>query len=209
MLTTVTDEAGAYSFPRLDAGDYAITMTTPDGYAATGPTSQNETVAAADVENVDFELAKLGAFSGVVRTDDGAPVSGVRITLTTDEGTQTLTTDADGAYGLGNLPPGTYTLTITAPAGSTIVGPATLTVEVTSAGETFVDQDFTLAAIVVPPTDPPTDPEPPTTPPNNGGGTLPGTGLGPETFMWAGIGGAVLVLGAVLFVVSRRRSRRD
>ncbi|MCS3443079.1 MSCRAMM family protein [Microbacterium phyllosphaerae] len=209
VLTTVTDEAGAYSFPRLDAGDYEITMTTPDGYASTGPTSQNETVAAADVENVDFELAKLGAFSGVVRTDDGAPVSGVRITLTTDEGTQTLTTDADGAYGLGKLPPGTYTLTITAPAGSTIVGPATLTVEVTSAGETFVDQDFTLAAIVVPPTDPPTDPEPPTTPPNNGGGTLPGTGLGQETFMWAGIGGAVLVLGAVLFVVSRRRSRRD
>ncbi|MGN7948869.1 MSCRAMM family protein [Microbacterium sp. 22215] len=209
VVTAVTDANGDYTFPRLPAGDYEITMTTPDGYAATGPTSQNETVAAADVENVDFELARLGAFSGVVRTDDGAPVSGVRITLTTDEGTQTLTTDADGAYGLGNLPPGTYTLTITAPAGSTIVGPATLTVEVTSAGETFVDQDFTLAAIVVPPTDPPTDPEPPTTPPNNGGGTLPGTGLGPETFMWAGIGGAVLVLGAVLLVVSRRRSRRD
>lgn len=208
-LTTVTAADGSYTFPRLPSGDYEITVTTPDGYVATGATSQSETVATADVADVDFELARLGGLSGVVRTDGGAPVAGVTITLTTDEGDQQLITDADGAYGLGGLPPGTYTLTITAPAGSTIVGPSTLTVEVTAAGETFVDQDFTLAAIVVTPTDPPTTTPTPSTPPSTGGDRLPGTGLGPETFTWAVVGGAVLALGAVLFFVSRRRSHRD
>ncbi|WP_311245653.1 carboxypeptidase-like regulatory domain-containing protein [Microbacterium sp. WCS2018Hpa-23] len=209
VLTTVTGADGGYSFPRLLSGDYEITITTPEGYVATGETSQNETVATADVADVDFELARLGALSGVVRTDSGAPVAGATITLTTDEGDQQLITDADGAYGLGDLPPGTYTLTITAPVGSTIVGPSTLTVEVTAAGETFVDQDFTLAAIVVTPTDPPTTTPTPSTPPSTGGGRLPATGLGPETFTWAAVGGAVLALGAVLFLVSRRRSHRD
>lgn len=158
---------------------------------------------------VDFELARFGALAGVVRTDDGTPVGGVVITVGTDEGTQQLTTDADGGYGLGELSPGTYTLTITPPSGTTVVGPATLTVVVTAAGETFVDQDFTLAeAVVVPPTDP-TDPDDPDLPPSTGGGQLPGTGLGSETFVWAGVGGAVLVLGVVLFLVARRRAHRD
>ncbi|WP_431074976.1 MSCRAMM family protein [Microbacterium phyllosphaerae] len=208
-LTTVTGADGSYSFPRLPSGDYEITITTPEGYVAAGATSQSETVATADVADVDFDLARLGGLAGVVRTDGGAPVAGATITLTTDEGDQQLVTDADGAFGVGDLPPGTYTLTITAPAGSTIVGPATLTVEVTAAGETFVDQDFTLAAIIVTPTDPPTTTPTPSTPPSTGGGRLPGTGLGPETFTWAAVGGAVLALGAVLFLVSRRRSHRD
>lgn len=209
VLTTVTGATGAYSFPRLDAGVYEITVATPDGYVAAGATTRTETVATADVPDVDFELARLGGLSGVVRTDAGAPVAGAVITVETDGGALQLTTDADGAYGLGDLPPGTYRLTITAPTGTTVVGPATLTVVVTAAGETFVDQDFTLAAVVVTPTDPPTTTPTPSTPPSTGGGRLPATGLGPETFAWAAAGAAVLVVGAVLLVVSRRRSRRD
>lgn len=209
VLTTVTGATGAYSFPRLDAGVYEITVATPDGYVAAGATTRTETVATADVPNVDFELARLGGLSGVVRTDAGAPVAGAVITVETDGGALQLTTDADGAYGLGDLPPGTYRLTITPPTGTTVVGPATLTVVVTAAGETFVDQDFTLAAVVVTPTDPPTTTPTPSTPPSTGGGRLPATGLGPETFAWAAAGAAVLVVGAVLLVVSRRRSRRD
>lgn len=209
VLTTVTGATGAYSFPRLDAGVYEITVATPDGYVAAGATTRTETVATADVPDVDFELARLGGLSGVVRTDAGAPVAGAVITVETDGGALQLTTDADGAYGLGDLPPGTYRLTITPPTGTTVVGPATLTVVVTAAGETFVDQDFTLAAVVVTPTDPPTTTPTPSTPPSTGGGRLPATGLGPETFAWAAAGAAVLVVGAVLLVVSRRRSRRD
>lgn len=42
-----------------------------------------------------------------------------------------------------------------------------------------------------------------------GAQVLPATGLAPETFLWAGIGAAVLVIGGVLVVLSRRRSKDD
>lgn len=214
-LTAVTDGNGDYSFPRLPSGAYDVTVTTPAGYTATGATTRTETVAADDVIDVDFTFARLGAIDGVVRGDGGAPVAGAVVTVAGGGTSQQLTTDAAGAYGLGDLAPGTYTITITPPAGTTVVGSATRTVTVTAAGEAFVDQDFVLAAVTVPPVDP-VDPGTPgtggaVTPGGGDGGVtrLPGTGLGPETFAWAGAGAAVLALGAVLLVVSRRRSRRD
>jgi hypothetical protein len=212
-LTAVTDANGDYSFPRLPSGSYEVMVTTPAGYTATGATTRTESVAADDVMDVDFTLARLGAIDGVVRGDGGAPIAGVVVTIAGGT-SQQLTTDAAGNYGLGDLAPGTYTITVTPPAGTTVVGSATRTVTVTGAGETFVDQDFALVAVVVPPVDPGT----PGTPgagggavtPGSGTGTrLPATGLGPETFVWAGAGAAVLALGAVLLVASRRRSRRD
>lgn len=215
-LTAVTDGNGDYSFPRLPSGAYAVTVTTPAGYTATGATTRTESLAADDVVDVDFALARLGAIDGVVRGDGGVPIAGAVVTVTGGGGaSQQLTTDAAGDYGLGNLPPGTYTITITPPSGTTVVGSATRTVTVTAAGEAFVDQDFILTAVAVPPVDP-VDPVDPGTggavmPGAGSGGVtrLPGTGLGPETFAWAGAGAAVLALGAVLLVVSRRRSRRD
>lgn len=41
------------------------------------------------------------------------------------------------------------------------------------------------------------------------GAVLAETGLAPETFLWAGIGAAVLIVGGVLVVLSRRRSKDD
>lgn len=210
-LTAVTDGSGSYDFPRLPAGDYEITLTTPGGYVATTPVTRNEQVAADDVENVDFALARLGAFDGTVRTDGGAPAAGVVIQVTGPGAPTQLTTDADGTFGLGALPPGTYTLTVVPPTGSTVVGAATRTVVITAAGEAVVEQDFTLAAVVIPPDpDPDPDPDPePSTGAGNGEGALPATGLGPETLAWAAGGAAVLVLGATLLIVARRRSTRE
>ncbi|WP_136054506.1 carboxypeptidase regulatory-like domain-containing protein [Microbacterium sp. K24] len=207
-ITAVTNGSGAYSFPRLPAGDYDITMTTPGGYVALTPVTRTEQIAGVDVANVDFDLARLGALDGTVRTDGGAPVPGVVIDVTGPGVPAQLTTDADGSFGLGGLPPATYTLTVVPPTGSTVVGAATRTVVITAAGEAVVEQDFTLAAIVVPP-DP--DPDPPVTGGNGGGngGSLPGTGLGPETLAWAAGGAGVLLVGAVLLIVSRRRAPRD
>jgi hypothetical protein len=209
-VTTVTDEDGVYTFPRLPAGEYEITMTTPDGYVASGPATRTENLTTTDLADVDFELARLGSISGEVRTDDGAPVAGVIITVESDEVSQELTTDADGGYAISDLPPDSYDLTITAPEGRTIIGPATATFVVTPAGESFVGQNFTVSAAVITPTDPPTqNPTDPASPPDTGGAQLPGTGLGPETFIWAAAGAAVLLVGAVLLLISRRRSRRD
>lgn len=208
-LTTVTDGNGDYRFPRLPAGDYAVTISTPDGYAPVGPITRQEQVATDDVEDVDFALAALGSFSGTVTTDDGEPIDGVTIEVDGPDGPQQLTTDTDGTFGLGDLPPGTYTLTVVPLDDTTVVGPATRTVVITPAGEAIGDQDFALAEVVVPsPSPSPSDPTPPT-PPGTGDDTLPGTGLAPETFAWAIGGGVVLVLGATLLIVARRRSRRD
>ncbi|WP_341946982.1 carboxypeptidase regulatory-like domain-containing protein [Microbacterium sp. LWH11-1.2] len=207
VLTTVTDGSGGYAFPRLPAGDYEVTITTPGGYVAVTPITRNEQIAGADVENVDFELARLGAVDGTVRTDGGAPVPGAVIQVTGPGVPAQLITDADGSFGLGDLPPGTYTFTVVPPTGTTVVGSATRTVVITAAGEAVVEQDFVVAAIVVTPPSP--DPDPPVSGGNGGGKPLPATGLGPETLAWAAGGAAVLVIGAVLLVVSRRRSTRD
>lgn len=95
------------------------------------------------------------------------------------------------------------------PDDTTVVGPATRTLVITGAGEAIVDQDFALAELVIPsPSPSPSDTATPT-PPGTGGDSLPSTGLAPETFAWAIGGGIVLVLGATLFIVARRRSSRD
>jgi hypothetical protein len=204
-LTRVTDASGAYSFPRLAAGDYEITMTPPSGFVAASPVTRSEQVAATDIANVDFELARLGAIDGTVRDAGGAPVADVVVTVTGAGAPQQLTSDADGTFGLGALPPGTYTLTVVPPTGSSVVGAATRTVVITAAGEVVGEQDFTVVvdAVVVPPD--------PTDPPANGGGNgaLPATGLGPETLAWAAGGAAILILGVALLIVARRRSRRQ
>lgn len=208
-ITAVTNGSGDYSFPRLPAGDYDITIAAPPGYVAAGPLTRQEQVAADDVADVDFALARLGAFDGTVRTDDGDPIAGVVVQVDGPGGTQQLTSDADGAFGLGALPPGTYTLTVVPPSGSTVVGAATRTVVITAAGESVVEQDFALAAVVVVPPDPDPDPDPEPEPPVGGEGTLPGTGLGPETLAWAAGGAAVLVVGATLLIVARRRAPKE
>jgi hypothetical protein len=204
-LTTVTGADGAYSFPRLPGGSYTVTMTTPDGYVATTPVNLTRTVAGADIVDVDFELARLGAIEGTVRTEDGTPVGSVVIDVSGPGGPLQLTTDADGKYGLGSLPPGTYELTVQTPTGSTVVGAGSRTVVISAVGEAVDGQDFTLAAVVIPPS--------PTPSPSTGEGTgsdrLPATGLSPDTFAWAAGGAVVVILGATLLIVARRRSRRE
>ncbi|WP_447948758.1 MSCRAMM family protein [Microbacterium maritypicum] len=206
-LTAVTGADGGYAFPRLPAGSYTVTMTTPEGYVATSPVSRTAPVAGTDVTGVDFDLARLGAIDGTVRTDGGTPIGGVVIDVNGPGGPQQHTTDADGTYGLGSLAPGTYELSVRTPTGSSVVGPATRTVVISAAGESIEGQDFTLAAVVVPPSP---SPDPSTGNGNSSGsGRLPATGLGPETFAWAAGGAVVIILGATLLIVSRRRSGRQ
>ena len=209
-VTTVTDEEGTFTFPRLPAGEYEITITPPDGCIATGPTTRTEELTTDDLAGVDFELARPGSISGAVLTGEGEPVAGVIVTVESGDVSQQSTTDADGTYAITDLPPDSYDLTITAPEGRTIIGPATATFVITSAGESLVGPSFTVSAAAVTPTDPPTqNPTDPASPPDTGAGQLPSTGLGPETFIWAAAGGAVLVVGIALLLISRRRSRGD
>jgi len=81
----------------------------------------------ADYESLDCAgdvppLASLGDKVFLDLNEDGIqdagepPVPGVVVTLDGPGGTQTTTTDVDGMYTFGNLQPGTYTVTFTAPA---------------------------------------------------------------------------------------------
>ncbi|MFK0402825.1 collagen binding domain-containing protein [Microbacterium sp. NPDC090225] len=216
VATTVTRPLGEYTIPRLPAGEYTVTITPPNGYAPLGPISATVSLEADDLTDVNFELAVLGSFSGTVRDSSGAPVAGVVLTLEGPGGTQQLVSAEDGTYSLGGLAPGDYVLTVIPPEGTQAVDFARRSFGFPpQGGGTVVAQDFALAAVEVEPSPSP-DPDPPTTPtvpapgPGTGGagtGTLPGTGLGPETFVWAAGGAVVLLLGATLLIVSRRRAR--
>lgn len=200
-LTTVTAADGTYSFPLLPTGEYAVTVTAPDGTRVLGPATRSETITGADVENVDFALARFGSIEGTVFLDDGTPFPTATVTVSGVGDPIALTTDATGAYALGTLPPGEYTMTLTVPAGYTAVGPITRTVTITAAGEAIIEQDFVLLA----------DTPAPTPTPGGGGtapaGTLPATGLDPATGTIA-IASLLAALAGMALIASTARRRR-
>lgn len=189
-VSTVTGADGSYRFAGLAAGDYTVTIQPPDGYTPVGPVSREETVAGADVPDVDFELARLGLVSGIVSDEGGTPVPGAEITIAGPDGQQGVVTDADGGYAVGSLPPGQYTITITLPDGYSAASPTQRMVTITAAGELIDGQDFTLTAIPAP-TPTPSDtgtPTPTGTP--DPAGALPATGVDAS-------GGVALAIGLI------------
>lgn len=219
VTTTVSRPLGGYTVPRLPAGDYTVSITPPTGYTGFGPVSVPARVGTTDVVGVDFALAPLGSFSGTVRDTSGAPVAGVTLTLEGPGGTQQLVSDEDGAYGLGGLPSGDYLLTITPPAGTEAVEFARRSFGFPpQGGGPFTNQDFTLAAVAVEPTDPatPGNPPAPSSPGAGNGsasapdsaGSLPATGLSYDNEAWVIGGTAALLAGAALLVWTRRRTAR-
>jgi hypothetical protein len=87
---------------------------------ATAPTEQPATPAAAQPAAAQQATVSAGAgngsISGVASDQTGAVIPGVKVVLDNGAGlTQEATTDEKGAYSFTGLPPGTYTLTITAP----------------------------------------------------------------------------------------------
>jgi len=210
-LTTTTDGDGNYSFPLIGDGTYDVTITVPGGTVAATPATRNETVAGTDLTDVDFELARLGSVSGTVKDAEGNPIGDVTISIDGPDGTSTTTTSTDGTYLVGDLPPGTYEVSVTSPDGYTVDGPTIATVTITASGDVIIDKDFALIADAV---EPPTPPDDPNTPPGNQGpgntdgnaGPLAVTGADSTPFIVGGL--IVLVLGGLLLVVGRRRRNR-
>lgn len=167
-------------------------------------------MAGTDLTNVDFELARLGSVSGTVEDAEGNPVGDVTISIDGPGGTSTTTSSTDGTYLVGDLPPGDYVISVTAPDGYTVDGQDRLTVTITASGDVIIDQNFTLIAEPTGPTDPtdPTDPTGPPTPPGTGGSDsdpLAVTGADSTPFIVGGL--IVLVVGGLLLVIGRRRIR--
>ncbi|MFC4139104.1 MULTISPECIES: collagen binding domain-containing protein [unclassified Microbacterium] len=203
----VTAADGSYSFPGLTAGDYTVRVETPNGYVASGPAAREEAVDAADVTGVDFALARLGSVSGIVTTTDGDAQPGVTLRITGPQGTVTTITEADGGYGLGDLPPGEYEIEIVLPDGFASASPTSRTITITDAGELIEGQDFVLTPAVVTPTptpDPSGSTEPtPAAPSDASDDGLATTGVDPWPAV--GTGAALLALGAITLMATRRR----
>ncbi|MGK9147631.1 carboxypeptidase regulatory-like domain-containing protein [Plantibacter flavus] len=154
-VSTVTAADGSYTFPRLPVGPYEVTITAPSGYIVSGAGTRSESLTQAGLDAVDFELALLGGLTGDVVTVGGDPVPGAIVTVTTPEGPVELTTGGDGSYGLGDVPPGDYEVTLTVPDGFSVPegGVTTTTVTVGADGtvETIpsfvLDQDAVLGGL--------------------------------------------------------------
>lgn len=133
-------------------GDYDVLVTVSDGALSGGATFKAGVTAE----------SSSGSISGLVfddangnRAQDSAEkgVPGAQIRLDTKSveagaamaDARTTTTDANGRYQLDNIAPGTYTLSITAPAGYQLVGNGQVDVKVAQ-GKTTNVPAFTLKA---------------------------------------------------------------
>lgn len=156
--TTLTAGDGTYEVDDLPPGDYVIDVDPPNGWSAPAP--RPVTVPATGLAGQDVDLTRLGAVGGTV-TLDGVPAPGVSIIVDGPGGPRTLRTDGEGQYFLDDLAPGTYSIVLAAPAGTTAAGAATRTITITGAGEVRDGQDFALTTVAPVVTTPPPTPAAP------------------------------------------------
>jgi len=139
--TTTTNGSGAYLFSGLPAGSYTVSVATPSGYSATGSNlggdpnkdsngspanvtlaSFNSTDLSVDFGFIEVKAGEIGDFvwndvNGNGIQDAGETgLSGITVTLTGTQGGATVTSGT-GAYLFTGLPAGSYTVTVTCPAG--------------------------------------------------------------------------------------------
>jgi hypothetical protein len=205
VARVVTTSDGKYEFPRLPGGDYSVTVPDPPGdYLVPDP--KPVTIGRVD-ETANLALARPGSISGTVTDHDtGDPVAGATITVT-GATTTTITTNAAGDYSADGLDSGDYTVVVTAPDGTTVVGAGTQTVTIPPLGKDVGEIDFSV--------------EKTPTPPGDGGGgdgsgggtgdsdggsaSLPDTGGPPYEIGLLGI--ALIATGGVLVAAARLRRR--
>lgn len=142
---TTTDANGFYRFDGVPEGSYSVTVTVPASLVATfdldGGNNSTAAVTLAPTTtsrlDVDFGYRGVGLIGDTVWVDTNgngngtidsgeSGIPGVAVQLTGDlngdgvtDITHTTTTNAAGVYEFPNLVPGNYTVTVTAPAGST------------------------------------------------------------------------------------------
>jgi hypothetical protein len=121
--TTFTNATGNYSFLRLLGGLYRVTLTVPPGFVATTATSVLRTLGPSSA--INFGIAPLFTISGIVYVDtneNGARDAGEAgfngaAVRAAGPSTANSTTAGAGNYLLANLVSGSYTVTLTVPAG--------------------------------------------------------------------------------------------
>jgi len=117
-IAPCTNSSGAYTFNGVPAGTYSITVTAT-GFTA--PSAKPVTVTAGGTATASFTMTATSGISGTV-TDSVTHAAIVTATVsysgtggTTGSGSTTAINSSTGAYTLSGVPPGTYTVTASAP----------------------------------------------------------------------------------------------
>ncbi|WP_158880442.1 S8 family serine peptidase [Amycolatopsis anabasis] len=105
--TARTNEEGKYSLPFLSAGQYTVTVARYGYLTQTAQVVITENVTA--VRDFSLALAPKHAISGRVTDEAGQPVPGTTVSLPGTPAPR-VTTDAQGAYRLADIPEGRYDL---------------------------------------------------------------------------------------------------
>jgi hypothetical protein len=109
--TTTSDSAGAYSFAGVPVGTYGVTSSAPNFASGT----DSVVVTAGNSPAATFNLNATSGISGAV-TDaaSGLPIPGAAVDYEGATGSGATSTDANGKYTLSGVPPGIYTVTVSA-----------------------------------------------------------------------------------------------
>jgi protocatechuate 3,4-dioxygenase beta subunit len=151
-LTMTTSGNGVYQFTAVAPGAYAVSETDLPGYFSTTPNSYEVYVATGGSATANFGDRPGGLVSGAVfndlngngvRDDGEAGIGGVTIQLISGAIYSTTTTIGDGSYQFSNVPPDTYVVIETDPAGYISLSPNSVDISVPSgagASANFADQ---------------------------------------------------------------------
>ncbi|MFZ1599037.1 MAG: SdrD B-like domain-containing protein, partial [Anaerolineae bacterium] len=160
VATTVTAGDGSYIFRSVTPGAYTVRETDPTGFNSTTPNDVSVSVPAGGAAVANFGDRQVGTVSGVVFNDingngsqqgSEAGLAGVTVGLY-DGGNNliaTTTTAGNGSYLFLNVPPGSYSVRETDPAGFLSTTPNSVNVTVPAGGSAsanFGDQIIALGA---------------------------------------------------------------
>ncbi len=148
VATRTTAADGSFVANNLPAGAYTVEEVQPAGFTSSTPDTASVTVSPGGLARQDFgevRGAGTGGVAGVVFVDqdrDGlrdpgeGGLGGVSLTVLSGNGTVVgvVSTAPSGAFFLGGLPPGVYTLVETQPAGFGSSTPDVVVVTVQSGG---------------------------------------------------------------------------
>ncbi|ANS67142.1 drug resistance transporter, EmrB/QacA subfamily [Streptomyces lincolnensis] len=139
LARATSHEDGTYGLDTPERGSLVLIGSAPGYQPQVATLSLNGTPVSHDL----VFLPSPGGLTGTVRGGDDAALSGALVVATDQHGdvTASTTTDTDGAYRIGDLLPGDYTLSVSAPGHRPTAVPATV-----SADTTRCDIHLTVAA---------------------------------------------------------------
>jgi Carboxypeptidase regulatory-like domain/PDZ domain len=118
---TVVDRDGVFEVEGLEARDYRV-QTTAHGHAPSRPVDATAVEPPASPQPVDIQLPSGGTLSGTVRSKDGPPLAGARVTVEGGLGEgptpvpfyASAITDDGGRFALRGLAPGRRSVVVAA-----------------------------------------------------------------------------------------------